>query len=99
VLATSRPEEALAVSRAHDGPIHLLLTDVVMPGRSGPALAEELTHERPDMRVLFVSGYASAGAVGHGHVPRGAAFLEKPFTANSLRERVRQVLDQAKEER
>ena len=81
VLAAAGPSEALAMFGEHQGDIGLLLTDVVMPEMHGPALAERLTAQRPDLRVLFVSGYSEG-------MPDSAsgrvAFLPKPFTADAL---------------
>ncbi|HKZ03911.1 MAG TPA: ATP-binding protein [Methylomirabilota bacterium] len=98
VLAASRPGEAIRIAERHTGPIHLLLSDMVMPEMPGTALARELVAMRPDMALLFVSGYADyAGddglpADGHG---RAAAFLQKPFTPDLVARTVRSVLDDA----
>ncbi len=93
VLDAPNAIEALTLSSAHDGPIHLLLTDVVMPGPSGPELAERLAPLRPDTRVLFTSGYADTSIAGR-HLHHGtSAFLPKPFTPDSLTTKVREVLD------
>ena len=92
VLAAENAEAGLAASRAYPGPIHLLLTDVVMPGMSGPQLAEALAGERPEMRVLFMSGYTDAAIVRHGVLPAGMAFLQKPFPPGVLLRMMRDVL-------
>ena len=92
VLVAREAFEARALAVAHGGPIHLLMTDLVMPGTSGAELAAELTRARPDMRVLFASGYSLAAMVHQGTLVANAAFLEKPFTPELLRRRVRDVL-------
>jgi len=71
----------------------MLLTDVVMPGASGPDLARRLTRERPDLHVLFVSGYPDDSPGSAGLLEPGSAFLQKPFTADTLARKVRDVLD------
>jgi PAS domain S-box-containing protein len=93
VLDARNAGEALLVSEQHNGRIHLLLTDVVMPKMSGPALARRLTQLRPDMKVLLMSGYTDDAAVRHGVVDAGVAFLQKPFTVDSLTRKLRSVLD------
>jgi CheY-like chemotaxis protein len=96
VLEASRAEEALMVCLRHKGPIHLLLTDVVMPQMSGRDLLDRLRPLRPDIRVLFTSGYTEE-AVHRRAVEEGAAFLQKPFTEEALAGKVRDVLDEGKE--
>ena len=93
VLRASGGEEALATAAAHDAPIDLLLTDVVMPRMGGPALAERLLAVRPGLRVLYVSGYTEGDIVRGRVLQRGVHLLEKPFTPRQLLERVRLVLD------
>ncbi len=92
-LIASTPEEALALAAGETPRIDLLLTDVVMPGTTGQALAERLAAERPGMRVLFMSGYTAAAIVRHGVLEKGLAFLPKPFTRATLLRRVRALLD------
>jgi hypothetical protein len=92
VLSAASPEEALEMSRAHTGTIHLLLSDVVMPGLSGPALARQLTAERTDMRVIHMSGYTDDALVRHGTLVGTTAFLQKPFTPDRLIRKVSEVL-------
>ena len=91
VLAAGSGVEAVRLAESHAGPIHLLLTDVVMPGMSGPALAEVLEFERPELKVLFVSGYADPASTAR-RLPRGSAFLQKPFSAAALESSVRDAL-------
>ncbi len=93
VLEARSPAAAVAAAAAHPGPIHLLLTDVVMPGASGRELAERLTAERPGLKVLFMSGYLDNAIVHHGVLDPGVHFLQKPFTPLALARKVRQVLD------
>ena len=93
VLVSSGGKEARQFAGEHEGPIHLLLTDVVMPGVSGRELSEELVILRPDMRLLYMSGYTDDTVVRHGVLEQGMAFLQKPFTADSLLRKVREVLD------
>jgi len=94
VLQASHGKEALQLAQQHNGPIHLLLTDVVMPGgMSGRDLSESLTSIRPEIKVLFMSGYADHAIVQHGVLEPGTAFLQKPFTPVSLTQKVRETLD------
>jgi nitrogen-specific signal transduction histidine kinase/CheY-like chemotaxis protein len=96
VLDAADADQALHLSEQHAGPIHLLLTDVVMPGMSGVALVERLTPTRPAMKVLYMSGYTDEAVVAAGVLPQRVTFLQKPFTPDSLARKVRQVLDAAR---
>jgi PAS domain S-box-containing protein len=91
ILAASSGEEALDIARKHDGPIHLLITDVVMRGMSGRELADALILDRPILRTLYVSGYTENTIVHHGVLEPGIWFLAKPFTPVLLARRVREV--------
>jgi two-component system cell cycle sensor histidine kinase/response regulator CckA len=93
VLEAVDGEDALRVSHEHDGPIQLMVTDVVMPRMGGPRLAERLAGERPEMKVLFVSGYAENTVLRHGQIDVITRFLQKPFSLNTLARKVREVLD------
>ena len=85
--------EAIQVSSAHPGPIHLLLTDVIMPGMNGQELAHRIVSLRPRTKVLFMSGYTE-NAIGHnGTLDAGIVLLQKPFTFPALKAKVREVLD------
>jgi PAS domain S-box-containing protein len=92
-LLASHSEEAFRLSGRHEGPIHLMVTDVVMPGMSGRELAERLASSRPLMKVLYISGYTDDAVVRHGVLVEGTAFLQKPFTPDTLLRKVREVLD------
>jgi PAS domain S-box-containing protein len=96
VLEAPDGEVALHLAQRHSGPIHLLLTDVVMPGMSGRQLADQLARTRPDTRVLFASGYTDDAVVRHGVLEEGTPYLQKPFTPESLARKVREVLDASK---
>jgi PAS domain S-box-containing protein len=92
VLSAAAPEEALRLAAAQAQPIHLLITDVVLPDMSGRDLATRLAETRPGMRVLFMSGY-TADVIGHrGVLDQGVAFLAKPFARADLARAVREVL-------
>jgi two-component system cell cycle sensor histidine kinase/response regulator CckA len=93
VLDAADAKSALAASASYDGPIHLLLTDVVLPGTGGRELAEQLRRERPELRVLFTSGYTDDAVVRRGIIERDFAFMQKPFTPETVERRVREVLD------
>ena len=93
VIDTVEPAEALTACRDLKKPIHLLLTDVVMPLTSGRELAARVSEMRPAIKVLYMSGYAEDTIVHHGVVDQGIAFLQKPITPNALTHKVREVLD------
>lgn len=93
VLDAADGAEALRLSQRVDCPIHLLLTDVVMPRMGGKELADQLTRERDDIRVLYMSGYTDDTIVHCADGEPSAGFLQKPFTPHNLIEKVREVLD------
>ena len=93
VLEARHGAEALEISNRHAGSIHLLVTDVVMPQMSGRELAQRLATLRPEMKVLYMSGYTDDAIVRHGVLASGIAFLSKPFTPDALALKVREVLD------
>ena len=95
VIEAHHPEEALEAAARHQGPIHLILTDVVMPGMNGRVMVERLVTRHPDARILFMSGYSDDALAPMGVAPADVAFLNKPFTPKELAERVRAVLDAA----
>jgi PAS domain S-box-containing protein len=93
VIKASNGEEALQIAHTYKGKIDLLLTDVVMPRISGRALANKIGLVRPDIKILFISGYTGDAIAHRGILEPGTAFLEKPFTPASLALKVREVLD------
>jgi two-component system cell cycle sensor histidine kinase/response regulator CckA len=92
MLEASDGNQALKVAAAHPGPIHMLITDVVMPHLSGPELATKLSAERPKLRILFISGYTDDTVFRHGVLEGGVAFLQKPFNLKALSQKIREVL-------
>jgi two-component system cell cycle sensor histidine kinase/response regulator CckA len=96
VLDTGDPAKALLMARDHKGQLPLMITDVVMPGVSGPVLAERLAVDRSETKVLYTSGYADDAVARHGVLGPDCAFLEKPFTRDNLLRKVRELLDSPK---
>lgn len=95
VLQACHGAEALKIAKDYDGPIHLMLTDIVMPEMSGYVLSEKLSQMRPEMLVLYMSGYSDETIRQHGDWNQDTPFIHKPFTPEGLNHKIRQVLDQA----
>jgi CheY-like chemotaxis protein len=93
VIVAQSADDAFRLIEQHTEPIHLLLTDVVMPGMSGVELAKRITGRRPETKVLFMSGYTDGTIVSHGLLESGVTFLQKPLTSELLTRKVRSVLD------
>lgn len=93
VVEASRGEEAIKLCTAQNGPIDLLLTDVVMPEMSGKEVADRVSQSNPLLKVLFMSGYTDEAIVHHGVLDANVQFIQKPFTPAGLATKVRQVLD------
>jgi two-component system, cell cycle sensor histidine kinase and response regulator CckA len=91
VVTTSGPVEALRLARETPGSIDLLITDVVMPAMSGLALAERLLSDRPEMKVLYMTGYSNEVVLAHG-TPEPGSLIEKPFTPRQISARVREMV-------
>jgi len=92
VLRAANGDEAIQIARAHQGTIALALIDVVMPGTSGPEVAQRLHESRPDLKVLFMSGFSSEVVVVHG-LTAGDPLLVKPFSLDTLGRKVHEILD------
>jgi PAS domain S-box-containing protein len=99
VLDVKDGKSALAVCSSFEGPIHLLLTDVVMPQMSGPEVASKVAANRPGIRVLYMSGYTDDAVVRHGVLSHDMPFIQKPFSPATLRQKIRQVLNGKPEEK
>ncbi len=92
VLEAEDGEHAMKAAAAHHGSIQILVTDVVMPHMSGSELASKLAAVRPEMKVLFISGYTDDTVFRHGVLEGGVAYLQKPFNLNSVAQKIREVL-------
>jgi response regulator RpfG family c-di-GMP phosphodiesterase len=92
ILAARNSAEAIRLSENHMGPIHLMVTDVIMPGLSGAQLASHLSALRPEMKMLYVSGYTDHTIVHQGVLELGLTFLQKPFAPKTLARKVTEVL-------
>jgi DNA-binding NtrC family response regulator len=85
--------DTIKVAEKHEGPIHLMVTDVVMPGMSGSELANRLAAQNPKMKVLYMSGYTDDAIVHHGVLDGGLTFLQKPFGADNLARKLRELVE------
>jgi PAS domain S-box-containing protein len=94
VLPAASAADAIELSARHAGPIHLLLTDVVLPDINGRALYEQLAEHRPSLRVIYMSGYTTSVITHHGVLDEGLSYLQKPFDGEGLTAKIREVLDQ-----
>ena len=92
VLAASTPEEAIRMCQSPDTAIDLLMTDVVMPAMNGRTLAERLSHSRPRMKLLYMSGYTANVIAHHGVLDKGVNFINKPFSKQDLSQKLREIL-------
>ncbi len=93
MLASPTPEHAVAEADRFDGLIHLVLTDVIMPGMTGKDLVMRIRPRRPETKVLYMSGYPDAAIANHGVLEAGVQLLQKPFSSVDLLRWVRRVLD------
>lgn len=97
VLSCSHPREGIEVGLRHGGQIHLLLTDVVMPGMNGRDMANEILQSLPELRVVFMSGYTEHVLTREGEVDQKLEYLQKPFTLQTLTRKLERVLGKAEE--
>ena len=93
VIEATSPEEAIGFARTEKNEIHLLMTDVIMPGMNGRELGREITSLRPHIKCLFMSGYTSDVIGHHGVLDEGVHFLQKPFSAQNLSEKIHRALE------
>jgi two-component system, cell cycle sensor histidine kinase and response regulator CckA len=93
LLSAASGEEAVVMGQAYSGHIDLLLTDVSLPGMAGPEVAETLLTSRPNLKIIYVSGYTECTLEPHGVLIPGKVLLQKPFTIKSLTLKLREVLD------
>jgi two-component system cell cycle sensor histidine kinase/response regulator CckA len=93
IIEAENPKEALGVASHYGKRIDLLLSDLIMPESDGPPLFDRLAKVHPNLRVLYISGYADEAVVRHGVIVEGTPFLQKPFTPLALSGKIREVLD------
>ena len=93
VLEASRAEEAFRVSEEYKDSIDLMVTDIVMPKISGHQLAQKMEENRPEMKILYVSGYVDKGGPSSDRLPTGTSFLRKPLTPENLTQKIRDVFE------
>ncbi|MGM0656810.1 MAG: response regulator, partial [Thermodesulfobacteriota bacterium] len=94
VLTAEKPEEALRLAEEHEGRIHLLITDVVMPGMNGRDLSAKLSDCSPGLKTIYISGYTSNVIAHHGVLDEGVHFIQKPFSIQDLAVKVREAIEQ-----
>ena len=94
VLVAENGKEGLKICEKNKGPIHLMLTDVVMPEMGGRKLADHLKDSRPEIKVIYMSGYTDNTIVHHGILDKGMNFIQKPFTPETLAAKVRGMLEE-----
>jgi PAS domain S-box-containing protein len=99
VLAANNPGDAMRLARDHTGELHLLMTDVVMPGMNGRDLAQKMRSLHPDLKCLYSSGYTADVIVHHGVLEEGVFFIQKPFSRKDLAAKIREILDREKRNR
>ena len=97
VLEAGEGSEALLICELHQGPVHIMVTDVAMPGLTGPEVAQRARLLRPEMRILFVSGFTNSALLQHRVSEGGACFLQKPFSLSALGQKLREMLQVGKE--
>ena len=93
VIHAGSAEQAIETAQVFTGPIHLLLTDVIMPGMSGRQLAEQILSKRPQTKIVYMTGYTDDMVVQHKVLEPGVQMLQKPFTRSDLAQKVRSALD------
>jgi two-component system, cell cycle sensor histidine kinase and response regulator CckA len=93
VIQAGSAEQAIETAQGFSGPIHLLLTDVIMPGMSGRQLAEQILSKRPQTKIVYMTGYTDDMVVQHKVLEPGVQMLQKPFTRSDLAQKVRSALD------
>ena len=93
VLEAADALEAIQISQSHPGPIHLMITDILMDGMSGVELADRLAFKRPEMRVLFATGYPAGLTEGTHIASKAAHLLKKPFSGRELAAKIREILE------
>ena len=94
VLSAGTPNDSMRIAAEHAGPIHLILTDIVMPEMNGLDLANKLKRLYPDLKCLFMSGYTDDVIANQGVLEEGVKFIQKPFSVKDLAAKVREALDE-----
>lgn len=94
VLEAKDVHDAIGLSKKHEGPIHLMIVDVIMPGMKGPEVYAQVAAYHPETKVLYMSGYTDDVIAHHGILKEGIQFIQKPFTAKALTSKIREILNQ-----